>query len=530
MPLGKPFVAGLLVQAGVAHAWSAALPWSGQSAWWLQLLSLGVLLACLERTRSAGLGAWQGWLFAASWFCGSFWWLFISMHVYGGLPSPLAALAVLLLAAALALYLGAASAAYVAWAPAGLLPRALYFSCLWLLVELARARWFTGFPWGASGYSHVDGPLAGLAPWIGVFGIGAVAAFLSALLALAAVRWYLAPRDPAGRMAPGRAALLPMLVPLLALGFVALGLGVASWSAQSLTRAAGQINVALLQGNIPQDEKFRPGSGVPQALRWYSEQLLAADQQLVVAPETAIPLLIEQLPPGYWSALEDRFAQGEQAALIGIPARNSGLGYSNSVIGLKPSAPTPYRYDKHHLVPFGEFIPPFFRWFTEMMQIPLGDFHRGALHQPSFEWSGQRIAPNICYEDLFGEELAQRFADDALAPTIFANLSNIAWFGDSIAIDQHLNISRLRALEFQRPFVRATNTGATVIINHRGQVTHALERHTRGVLRGQVQGREGSTPYARWVARWSLWPLWLIGCLAVMLTLAQRWRGAGIRP
>jgi len=167
------------------------------------------------------------------------------------------------------------------------------------------------------------------------------------------------------------------------------------------------------------------------------------------------------------------------------------------------------------LVPFGEFIPPLFKWFTRMMNIPLGDFNRGAIGQPSFAWKGQRIAPNICYEDLFGEELGARFIDPALAPTLFANVSNLGWFGDSTAIDQHLQISRMRALEFQRPFVRATNTGSTVILDHQGQVQAAIPRLTPGVLQGVVEGRSGITPFAWWVGRFGLWPLWLLSLLVV---------------
>ena len=212
-----------------------------------------------------------------------------------------------------------------------------------------------------------------------------------------------------------------------------------------------------------------------------------------------------------------------QAALIGMPLGSMAAGYTNSAIGLAPGQDTPYRYDKHHLVPFGEFIPPFFRWFTELMHIPLGDFARGAVGQPSFVWQNQRLAPNICYEDLFGEELAARFVDPATAPTAFVNLSNIGWFGDSVAIDQHLAISRMRALEFERPVLRATNTGATAIIDHRGRVTQVLPRLTRGVLQGRFEGRTGITPYARWAALAGLWPLWL-GCLA-LAWLAVRRRG-----
>jgi apolipoprotein N-acyltransferase len=189
-------------------------------------------------------------------------------------------------------------------------------------------------------------------------------------------------------------------------------------------------------------------------------------------------------------------------------------------VGFAPGR-TEYRYDKHHLVPFGEFIPLGFRWFTEMMDIPLGDFNRGTLQAPSFEVAGERVAPNICYEDLFGEELAARFRDTAAVPTIFANLSNIGWFGDTIAVEQHLNISRMRALEFQRPMLRATNTGATVVVDHRGAVTHGLKPYTRGVLEGTVQGREGLTPFARWAATFGLWPL---GLLAAGVAAGFAWR------
>jgi apolipoprotein N-acyltransferase len=265
---------------------------------------------------------------------------------------------------------------------------------------------------------------------------------------------------------------------------------------------------------VPQDEKFQPGTGVPMALRWYGEQLRDARAALVVTPETAVPMLPQQLPAGYWDALQQRFATGSQAALVGIPLGSFKDGYTNSVIGLKPGALV-YQFDKHHLVPFGEFIPPLFRWFTDLMNIPLGDFNRGDVGAPSFEWQGQQLAPNICYEDLFGEELGARFASATPAPTIFVNVSNIGWFGNTVAIDQHLQISRMRALEFERPMIRATNTGATVIIDHRGVVTHSLPRHTRGVLTGVVQGRTGATPFAQWVSRLGLWPLWALGLLVV---------------
>ena len=283
------------------------------------------------------------------------------------------------------------------------------------------------------------------------------------------------------------------------------------------------LDVTLLQGNIPQNEKFQAGTGIVTALAWYSEQLQASKTSLTITPETAIPLLPSQLPPTYWAQLVKPFQNGNQAALIGLPLGNHTQGYSNAAQGFKPNSAgasasasslvAPYQYNKNHLVPFGEFIPPFAQWFIDLMQVPLGTFVRGGVNQPPFLWQGQRLGLNICYEDLFGEELAQRFANPATAPTILVNLTNIAWFGNTIAIDQHLNIARLRSMELAKPTIRATNTGATVIIDAKGTVTHSLERHTRGVLVGQVQGNTSITPYAWWVARFWLWPLWLLGFL-----------------
>jgi len=487
----------LAALAGLAQAASIASPLNGAPLWWLQILSLSGLAALLDRAPHARAAGLRGWTFAIAWLCGTYWWLYISMHTYGGLAAPLAVLAVFGLAAFLGSYYGVAAAVWRALPQRGLAWRSLAFGGLWLVAELLRGTWFTGFPWGAGGYAHVDGAAHWLAPLVGVYGLGALGAGLAAALA-GAVR--------ARRPLPGVA--------------VVIALCAASWWPQGALPASGlpPLSVALLQGNIPQDEKFQPGSGVPLALAWYSEQLLAGRESLLVAPETAIPLLPQDLPDGYADTLKQRFATGGQAALIGIPLGNASAGYSNAAIGLRPEQADLYAYEKHHLVPFGEFVPPLFRWFTDLMNIPLGDFRRGAIGQPSFAWKGQRLAPNICYEDLFGDELAARFTDPALAPTIFVNISNIGWFGDTIAIDQHLNISRMRALEFQRPMVRATNTGATVVIDAAGRVTASLEPYTRAVLRTEVTGRDGpATPYARWAGRFGHAPLWCCGLALALL-------------
>ncbi len=482
---------------GAAHS----LPFVSTGAWPLQLICVALLVWRLSHATPAR-AALLGWAFGTAWLTSGIWWLFVSMHYYGGLPAWLAGLAVLVLCAFMALFLAVAAAIFTRYRRGALAGDTLLFAALWLLAELTRGLLFTGLPWVASGYAHVDSPLAALAPWLGVYGVGSVAAALAAAPALGrgVSRWKA----------------------LLGVAGVLTGLALAPLA--QFTQATTTLSVALLQGNVPQNEKFSL-EYLPSALAWTREQLLGANADLVVGAETVIPLLPHQLDPLWWQPLLEHFRAPGRAALVGLPLGDEQRGYTNSAAGLSAStAALPdgfYRYDKHHLVPFGEVIPPLFKWFVQLMDIPLGDFTRGALVAPSFVVKGERVAPNICYEDLFGEELAARFTDPSSAPTILANLSNIGWFGQTIAVAQHLNISRMRTLELQHPMLRATNTGATAVIDHRGQVTHRLAPHTQGVLRGEVQGRSGVTPFARWAGVAGQWPL---VCIALLLCVVLAWR------
>jgi apolipoprotein N-acyltransferase len=238
---------------------------------------------------------------------------------------------------------------------------------------------------------------------------------------------------------------------------------------------------------------------------------------LVVTPESSIPLASEELDPELKSNLSAPFSDGRRAALVGIFVGDEQAGYSNALVGLTDrnglADPLGYRYVKRHLLPFGEYVPSGFDWFVAMMNIPIGQQVPGA-NASSLAVANQRVRPLICYEDLFGEDFVESVVGEAAA-TVLVNASNFAWFGSwrpshfefSQAQHQHLQVSRLRAMEFQRPVLRASNTGATTAIDHKGQVKARLPSDVEGRLEITVDGRVGATPYATWLSLWGLWPL-----------------------
>ena len=457
--------AALALAAGVLH--TAAFAPTG--AWFLQILALALLFGLVEQAgpRRAVLA---GALFGFGWLASGLWWLHISMHQFGGIPWLVAALAVALLAAFLSGYYALALGLTARWSAPGR-RRLLALVPAWLLAELARATWFSGFPWIASGYAHSVGPLAAWAPWIGIYGISVLGAAMAAGLVLLRRRHF---------ASGGLALLLPLAGLLLP---------------QDFTASTGRLTVSLVQPSIPQDQKFDPARFAAN-LETLAGLIGSARGQVVVTPESVVPLPLAQLD----RATLERLSRPERPALLGAFLGNVDEGFVNSVVALGAE----YHYGKRHL---------------------LDDQARGD-HQRPWVVAGQRLRPLICYEDLFGEDIV----DSAVGPdaaTVFVNVSNLAWFGTLMIQDQHLQFSQMRALEFQRPVVRSTNTGATAVVDHHGQVTHRLPPLVRGVLEADVEGRSGSTPYARWLQALGLWPLWGAGLvLFAALALARRHKAA----
>lgn len=473
---------------GIAHTQAFA----PHDWWWLQILSMAGLVALLADAPRRRAAAATGYAFGLGWFLSGIWWLYISMHVYGEMPAWMAALAVLLFAGYLSIWPALAGGAWH-WLTQrgrhGVLP-ALAFGATWALSEWLRGVVFTGFPWLGSGYPHTDGPLAGFAPLIGVYGITALAAAVAALL-VTAVRAAL--RRSATPDAGTRGRLGTALA--LVIGLPALGVALApiAW-----TTPVGQpISVRLLQGNVAQDIKFEP-VGIQRSLELYRDLITAEPADLVVTPETAFPVILQELPVDIAQAVRRYMESTGTTVLFGAAGADSPVDFTNSVFAIGPEQPTLYRYNKHHLVPFGEFIPFGFHWFVDMMKMPLGDFRRGGLDQPAVPVRGIHVAPNICYEDLFGEEIAATLRQQPSPANMLANVTNLAWFGDTIALDQHLQISRMRALETRRPMLRATNTGMTAVVKPDGSVQARLPTFQLGTLAATVQGTQGLTPFVRW--------------------------------
>ncbi|WP_150554854.1 apolipoprotein N-acyltransferase [Pandoraea nosoerga] len=468
--------------AGIAQT----LAFAPRDAWWLQLLAAAALFALVERTASRRDALWLGGGFGVASFVSGIWWLYISMHTYGGMPGAMAGAAVVLFSVYLAIY-PALAAFFTRWVGATGPWRALAFAGAWTLAEWLRGTVFTGFPWLSPGYAHVDGPLAGFAPLVGVYGIGGLAALAAAWLARGVL-----PAHAGARPARRLAAVLGVLI-LLGAGA---GLARHAWTSPSGT----PLTVRLLQGNVAQDMKFER-AGIEHAMAMYRDMIVAAPADLIITPETAFPVLLQGIPPevaGPVREFADRTGSHVVLGAVGATLTERGpTDLTNSLFGVTPRDQTLYRYDKHHLVPFGEFIPWGFRWFVEMMHIPLGDFRRGTATPSGFPVRGQRVALDICYEDLFGEEIARSLREVAEPATVLANATNLAWFGDTIALDQHLQIARMRTLETGRPMLRATNTGASAIIDAHGRVQGRLPTMTTGALTGSVQPYSGLTPYVR---------------------------------
>ncbi len=428
------------------------------------------LLFHLWSDGSAARAAWRGFLFGLGMFGVGVSWVYVSLHTFGHMPAALAALATFLFVAVLSLY-----PALLGFVQARLFDRTrswhalLVLPALWVLFEWVRSWFLTGFPWLHLGYSQTDTWLSGVAPWFGVYGVSLVVAITSGLLAQS----LRAPEKFLWRY-------VPALSTIFLVGWLA---GKIEWTEPT----GAPLPVALVQGNVPLELKWQPAYRDTILQRYRDLSARADGAALIVWPEAAIPARLDEIDPNYLADLKRSNAD----FLIGVVERdNVTRGYYNSVLALGRDTGI---YRKQHLVPFGEFLPfpSVFRWLLDYLRVPMSDFSSGASDQPPLTAAGQKIGVSVCYEDAFGEEIIRALPQ----ATLLVNVSEDAWFGDSLAPHQRLQMARLRALESGRPMLRAANTGPSAVIDHRGAVVARAPQFQAFVLRAAVQPRQGATPY-----------------------------------
>jgi len=473
--------------------------------WWpLAILMPAVLMWLWDGAtprRAAVLGFWFN---AGTFFLGTYW-LYIAIKQIGHAPLVLA----LFLMAGFIVIMGAYHA-LLGWLVAKYLPQRGAMRWLvgipgaWLLIEWWRSWFLSGFGWLALGYAHTDNWLGGLAPVVGQFGLG----LLTLVMAGALVTLLLGGKR--SRIVSGGL--------FVVIWGVALGVRGIEWT-EAYSRP---ITVAVVQGAIPQDEKWI-GANLEAILEVYRTRTREAHgADLIVWPESAVPDLANNHIEFYREVYQEASARGSSLMMGTLREEdNPKTGeeeYFNSVLSMDKSTPGVGWYDKHHLVPFTEFVPVpgFVREWLRLMTLPYSDFNRGAAQQAPLESAGQRISASVCYEDAYGATQLPALR----TATLLVNVTNDAWFGHSPARYQHLQISRLRAMEAGRPMVRAANDGVSAVIGARGEIVKSAPEYEANVMRASVQPRIGLTPYARTGN-------WLVVCLALVFGLAGAYVGRG---
>ncbi len=440
----------------------------------LALVSPALLLFSLQ-SATPRRGVLRGFLFGLGLFGAGVHWIYFSLHDFGSAAPAFAALVTVALVGVLALF-PAALGGLIQWISPqpGLFRCCLVFPALWITLEWLREHLLTGFPWLSLGSAQIDGPLAGWLPILGAIGVGG-------LLALGAGCLDCAVRGPLSRRALSVVLLLTILVsgPLL--------------FDRTWTETLGErVDVAVVQGNIPQDQKWLPEQRSATLSLYRDLSLAAPRKDLVVWPETAVPALRFQVLPFLERMAKELDARGGEL-VYGVATYDPVGGDLYNSVGVAGNLEQTYH--KHHLVPFGEYLPlrDLLQFFRDYVQIPMSDFSAGLPAQRALEVGDLRLGVSICYEAAFAEQIRAGLP----AAEMLVNVSNDAWFGESLAPHQHLEIARVRAAETGRAMLRATNTGISAVIDHRGRVMGRTRQFETAVLEGEVSRRQGATPFVR---------------------------------
>ena len=432
----------------------------------------------------------RGFLFGLGLFGIGVSWIYVAIHEFGQASVLLAGLLTGLFVTFMALYLAAlgwgikkltAKTAFTKLDYLFLLPVA------WLFFDWFRGWFLTGFPWLELGVSQIEGPLSGYIPVVGALGVSLIAALSAGLLASA---W--------------RFKQLSALLVLMVIWTGGAALKMVEWTYES----DEPITVTLIQGNVPQDIKW-DSAQVLKTLTLYQTKTQANWQSdLIVWPENAATIFYHQAKKVFFDPLASEARENNTDILLGLPIYDDdGERYYNGMMSLGTERGF---YHKRHLVPFGDYVP--FEWLRGLIaffDLPMSSFYPGEDGQALLTAAGQKVGISVCYEDTFSNEVL----DTLPQASILVNATNNAWYGDSFAPHQHLQISQNRALETGRPIIRATTNGISALIDYRGALQATTAQFEMAVLTGKVQPRQGMTFYVQW----QQWPLLI---LALFMLLA----------
>lgn len=449
-----------------------------------------------------------GYFFGVGFFGVGISWVAVSFYRFGSMGLALSGAATLLFVLFLALFpalLGWVSRRYFS-----ALNERVYLlllaPALWVFFEWVRGWIFTGFPWLNLGYSQTDSPLVGIAPVLGVYGVSWVVALSAGLLVCL--------------LTEKKRQKIIALTTLLLIWVVAGGLAQLSWS----TDKGKLLTASLIQGNVPQNLKWRPDQRGPTIELYTQLSQDRWDRDLIIWPETAMPVYLHQAQSFLKNLVGNEYKNGGATLLTGLPvmSEQDDNQYYNGVVRVSANVEgeiSTQVYRKAHLVPFGEYIPLKFLLggLLDILQVPMANFSRGAPDQELLEVGDNKMGMSICYEDAFGEEVIRALPE----ASFLVNISNDAWFGDSFAPHQHLQMARMRAIETSRPMLRGTNNGVSAVIDHRGTVLAASLQFEVAVLDGEIQPQQGATPYVR-VGNWPVLFALLLALGVCMLLSVRR--------
>jgi apolipoprotein N-acyltransferase len=438
---------------------------------WPLAILIPAMLFWLNRNESSLRRLFaSGWLFGVGYFGCGVYWIYNSLHDFG-MAAPAVAGAI---TALMVVYLALAPGfVLLCWRLAQkFLGNAAIWSLplLWFSFEWLKGWFGTGMPWLSLGYSQTPSPLAGFAPLVGVYGIGALCILMSVtLVVLLDKRRY------------------PLVALLLAVPMAGYGLQQVDWTEAMDT----PLKVTMVQGNIPQQLKWRGDQRDNIFNTYWRETSQHWDSDLIIWPETALPGHSLQISDSLLPALHAAAREHDTVILSGLVYSDPGQSaFYNSVMQFGQQGGL---YHKRHLVMFGEYYP--MRWLLDslrgLISIPYSDLAQGPEQQELMQVEGYRLGVSICFEDVFSRDVLLALPQ----ANLLVNISNDAWFGNSTAPHQHMQIAQMRSLESERVMMRATNTGVTAFIDHKGRVLAVSDQFTTQSISQVVQGRRGATPF-----------------------------------